>query len=79
MLLKSGRSRSSKLLKSIKLPKSWSAAVSMPDHDCAFALSIAFAEPLPEESSKWAGGKSLDLRSASNFFAVAGGAAIRCG
>ena len=55
MLLKSGRSRSLKWSKSIRLPKSWSATASMPAHDCAFALSIAFAEPLPEEEQvgKW--------------------------
>jgi hypothetical protein len=38
------------------LPKSWSAAASMPAHDCAFALFIAFAEPLPVEGQqvgKW--------------------------
>lgn len=47
----------------------------MPAHECAFALSITFAELLPVES-KW---ESLDLRSASNFFGLAGGAVVRAG
>jgi len=48
----------------------------MPAHDCAFALSIAFAEPLPVEEQV---GRVSIYKARANFFGFAGGAVVGVG